>query len=68
MTEDKPFNEYWALKALREVYRGHCKQLDDARRALLQRRMHELGPGVDRSEQIRKLLRDCRRRNGGTMV
>ncbi|MDC2958198.1 hypothetical protein PO587_27520 [Streptomyces gilvifuscus] len=69
VAEDKPFNEYWALKALREVFRGHCEQLDDATRTLLQRRMHELGPGVDRSEQIRKLLRDCpARRNGRTVV
>ncbi|WP_317443565.1 hypothetical protein [Streptomyces collinus] len=68
VTEDKPFNEYWALKALREVFRGHCDLLDDETRALLQRRMHELGPGVDRAEQIRKLLRDCPARRDGRTV
>ncbi|MGW3359986.1 hypothetical protein ACWDFL_32020 [Streptomyces bungoensis] len=69
VTEDEPFNEYWALKALREVFRGHCDLLDDETRALLQRRMHELGPRVDRAEQIRKLLRDCpARRDGRTVI
>lgn len=68
VTEGKAFNEYWALKALREVFRGHCEQLDAATRSLLQRRMDELGPGVDRSEQIRKLLRDCPARRASQVI
>ncbi|MGW2742022.1 hypothetical protein [Streptomyces sp. NPDC001450] len=65
VSEDKPFNEYWALKALREVFRGHCEFLDEETRGLLQRRMNQLPPGNDRAGQIRKLLRDCPARRGG---
>jgi hypothetical protein len=35
VSEDKPFNEYWALMAPRKVHRGHCEALDDATRNLL---------------------------------
>ncbi|MCZ0989012.1 hypothetical protein [Streptomyces diastatochromogenes] len=65
VSEDKPFNEYWALKALREVFRGHCEFLDEETRALLQRRMNQMLPGTDRAGQIRKLLHDCPARSGG---
>ncbi|MFI9806016.1 hypothetical protein ACIHEJ_16920 [Streptomyces sp. NPDC052301] len=65
VSEDKPFNEYWALKALREVFRGHCELLDDETRQLLQRRMNQLPPGNDRAGQIRKLLRECPAGRGG---
>ncbi|MFE1314907.1 hypothetical protein [Streptomyces sp. NPDC058755] len=65
VSEDKPFNEYWALKALREVLRGHCEALDEETRGLLRRRMRQLPPGTDRAEQIGKLLRDCPEGSGG---
>lgn len=65
VSEDKPFNEYWALKALREVLRGHCEALDEETRGLLRRRMRRLPPGTDRAEQIGKLLRDCPEQSGG---
>lgn len=57
--EDKPFNEYWALKALRAVLGGHGEQLDAETRDLLQRRMNQMSPNTDRAEQIRMLLSDC---------
>jgi hypothetical protein len=59
VSEDKPFNEYWALMALRKVLRGHCEALDDATRNLLKRRIAELPPGIDRAQQIGQLLREC---------
>ncbi|MGW4568630.1 hypothetical protein ACWEN3_41875 [Streptomyces sp. NPDC004561] len=65
VSEDRPFNEWWALKALREVFRGNCGLLDDGTRNLLQRRMNQLPPRNDRAEQIRKLLRDCPAGRGG---
>ncbi|MEV6834228.1 hypothetical protein AB0N17_06860 [Streptomyces sp. NPDC051133] len=65
VSEDKPFNEYWALKALREVFRGHCELLDEETRQLLQRRANQLPPGNDRAGQIKKLLRDCPAGRGG---
>ncbi|WP_159033058.1 hypothetical protein [Streptomyces fodineus] len=65
VSEDKPFNEYWALKALREVFRGNCEFLDEETRGLLERRKHELLPGNDRAKQIANLLRDCPARRGG---
>ncbi|MFI8235813.1 hypothetical protein ACIF83_00880 [Streptomyces sp. NPDC085866] len=68
VSEDKPFNEYWALKALREVFRGHCEFLDEETRDLLQRRLNQLLPGNDRAGQIKKLLRDCPARRGGQAV
>lgn len=68
VSEDKPFNEYWALKALREVFRGHCEFLDAETRNLLQRRLNQLLPGNDRAGQIKKLLRDCPARRGGQAV
>ncbi|MFF9705400.1 hypothetical protein ACF1FE_30155 [Streptomyces griseofuscus] len=57
--EDKPYNEYWALKALREVLKGHCEQLDGETRSVLRHRMNALPPGTDRAEQIGRLLRGC---------
>ncbi|WP_042373060.1 hypothetical protein [Streptacidiphilus neutrinimicus] len=68
VSEDKPFNEYWALKALSEVLRGHCEELDDAMRDKLQLRSRQLPPGTDRSEQINKLLHDCPPGRGGQAV
>jgi hypothetical protein len=66
VSEDKPFNEYWALNALRKVLRGHCEALDDATRDRLQQRKAQLTPGTDRAQQIDQLLRDCPQRRGTT--
>ncbi|MGW7824693.1 hypothetical protein ACWGLF_43095 [Streptomyces puniciscabiei] len=63
--EDKPYNEYWALKALRRVLRGHCDQLDQETRDLLRNRMNQMPPGTDRAEQIRTLLSECPEQRGG---
>lgn len=59
VSEDKPFNEYWALMALRKVLKGHCEALDDTTRDRLLRRRAELTPGTDRAQQIAQLLREC---------
>jgi hypothetical protein len=59
VSEDKPFNEYWALRALSKVLRGHCEALDAATRDRLMRRMEKLPPGTDRALQIGQILREC---------
>jgi hypothetical protein len=59
VSEDKPFNEYWALRALDMVLEGHCEALSPATRERLRQRRHELAPEVDRAKQIDRLLRKC---------
>ena len=62
VSEDKPFNEYWALLALRKVLQGHCDALDSATRERLQQRRARLASGTDRAQQIDQLLRECPQR------
>jgi hypothetical protein len=67
VSEDKPFNEYWALMALAKALKGHCEALDDATRERLQERREQLTPRTDRAQQIDRLLRECPpRRTAGT--
>ncbi|MEU4424490.1 hypothetical protein AB0F81_28045 [Actinoplanes sp. NPDC024001] len=58
VAEDKPFNEYWALRALSKVLEGHPGALDDTARTLLRQRRALLNSGTDRTRLIDQLLRD----------
>jgi hypothetical protein len=54
--EDKPFGEYWALKALRQVL-GRCGP--DPRRTVeptLRDHLRTLRPGMDRHRELQGLL------------
>ncbi len=59
VTPDKPFNEYWALAALRKAIDGHCEDLTVESRNELRVRLHDLHPGTDRAEEIRRVLEMC---------
>lgn len=59
LTPDKPFNEYWALVALRRVLREHCDRLTATMRVALVRRLGALPRGSDRAREIEGILADC---------
>lgn len=59
VTEDKPFNEYWALQTLRKNLMANCNQLTPTLRLALQERMNALPRGVDRWRLIRAIFSDC---------
>jgi hypothetical protein len=59
VTEDKPFNEYWALQTLRKTLRDNCHELTPDVRLMLQERMNALPNGIDRWRLIRAILSDC---------
>lgn len=59
VTEDKPFNEYWALQTLRKTLQGNCNELTPVLRLRLQERMNALPRGVDRWKLIQAILSDC---------
>lgn len=59
VTPDKPFNEYWALRALGKVLEGHCEALTNEARSRLVRRLHDIPHEADRANEIRKILHSC---------
>lgn len=59
LTPDKPFNEYWALLALRKTLIGHCGKLNATLRSRLNKRLGEIPSSSDRAGQIRGILDDC---------
>jgi hypothetical protein len=59
VTEDKPFNEYWALQTLRKNLQGNCHMLTPSLRLNLQDRMIALRRGIDRWRLIQAILNDC---------
>lgn len=56
---DKPYNEYQALRTLRQLLRGNCGRLTPDLRRLLEDRFRRLSPGVDRARVISGILNDC---------
>jgi hypothetical protein len=59
LSEDKPFNEYWALLTLRRLLRDDCSALTASLRLRLQERLRELPPGDDRRGLVQAILTDC---------
>jgi hypothetical protein len=59
ITPDKPFNEYWALRALARSVDGNCEALTADHRKRLEARLGALPHGADRGDEIRRILRSC---------
>jgi hypothetical protein len=59
MARDKPFAQYWALRALRRQLQADPEALDLNSRRSLERLLVALGPGTDRSYELRQLLREA---------
>jgi hypothetical protein len=59
VTPDKPFNEYWALRALGRVAEGNCDQVTAEHRRRLKARLDSFPPGADRADEIRRVLKTC---------
>jgi hypothetical protein len=56
VTPDKPFNEYWALKALAKSVDTDPRSLSSEDRQRLQYRLRTLPPGSDRARVLRSIL------------
>lgn len=56
VTPDKPFNEYWALKALAKSLDAAPRSLSPQDRQLLEDRLRALPPATDRGRVLRSIL------------
>lgn len=54
--EDKPFGQYWALRALRRQVALDREALDLNSRRRLEELLAQVGPGTDRGYELRQLL------------
>lgn len=59
LSDRKPFNEYWSLRALRRGVRGRCDLLTEEVRDRLERRGVAVSQDAGRAGIISAILRDC---------
>lgn len=55
-TEDKPFNQYWGLKAMMEMIKRDPHGLDPQSKRLLVEMLRDVGPSTDRGRLLHDIL------------